>query len=283
MELHKIIAHFTWLWNLFAEVNFLPIFVEKFVSRSSKHSSMQLKLFLFLSTFILKTLFIGTFFCNNLLRKSDLKPENVLISENGYLKLSDFGFAKRCPTKTYTFCGTLEYLAPEIIQNKGHGKAVDWWTFGIFLYELLVGAAPFTGDDPMEINRQILTGRLSFQFGFDLYLHFFILKSQKRDAKSLIKRLLQEDLSKRIGNLKGGVSDIKNHRFFKDFNWDDLMGMKLRAPYIPLLKYSLFVLDFESHKKSNRSISDTSQFPEYTDPEVRGSIVKSEDDPFSNW
>ena len=82
----------------------------------------------------------------------DLKPENILINKNGYLKLTDFGFAKQLENeKTYTLCGTPEYLAPEIILNKGHGKAVDWWTLGILLYEMLVGIDPFSDDDPMKI------------------------------------------------------------------------------------------------------------------------------------
>jgi len=63
----------------------------------------------------------------------DLKPENMLINADGYLKLTDFGFAKLCPSKTYTLCGTPQYIAPEIIMNKGHGKAVDWWALGIFI------------------------------------------------------------------------------------------------------------------------------------------------------
>eukprot|EP01022_Parablepharisma_sp_SALTPOND_P008012 TRINITY_DN135070_c2_g1_i1.p9 TRINITY_DN135070_c2_g1~~TRINITY_DN135070_c2_g1_i1.p9 ORF type:complete len:116 (-),score=11.32 TRINITY_DN135070_c2_g1_i1:1527-1874(-) len=101
---------------------------------------------------------------------SDLKPENVLIGESGYLKLTDFGFAKHCPHKTYTLCGTPEYLAPEIILNKGHGKAVDWWTLGIFLYELLVGIDPFTDEDPENIYKNILSGKLTFPYDFDLFL-----------------------------------------------------------------------------------------------------------------
>ena len=100
---------------------------------------------------------------------SDLKPENILIAHTGYLKLVDFGFAKKCKDKTYTLCGTPEYLAPEIILNEGHGKAADWWTFGILLYELLVGIDPFTDEDPENLKRNILRGKLSFPTVFDLY------------------------------------------------------------------------------------------------------------------
>ena len=81
----------------------------------------------------------------------DLKPENLLIAHDGYLKLTDFGFAKVVDGRTYTLCGTPEYLAPEILLNKGHGKPVDWWTLGILTYEMIAGIDPFTDEDPMAI------------------------------------------------------------------------------------------------------------------------------------
>ena len=157
-------------------------------------------------------------------KNSDLKPENLLIDETGYLKLTDFGFAKICDNRTYTLCGTPEYLAPEMLLNKGHGKPVDWWTFGILLYEMLAGIDPFSDEDPMKIYQNILKGKVHFPKNFD------------KNAKSLVKHILQADLSKRYGNLKGGVKDIKDHRFFKGFSWDDLLARKLKAPYVPPLK-----------------------------------------------
>lgn len=99
----------------------------------------------------------------------DLKPENLLLAPNGYLRLVDFGFAKHCKGHTYTLCGTPEYLAPEILLNKGHGKAVDWWCLGIFTYEMLIGQAPFTDEDPMKIYQMILKGQVKFPHGFDRY------------------------------------------------------------------------------------------------------------------
>jgi protein kinase X len=93
----------------------------------------------------------------------DLKPENILIGQNGYLKLADFGFAKRLNEgKTFTLCGTPEYLAPEIILNKGHGKPVDWWTLGILTYEMLVGMDPFNDEDPMMVYQKIIKGKIKF-------------------------------------------------------------------------------------------------------------------------
>ncbi len=81
----------------------------------------------------------------------DLKPENLLINSDGYLKLTDFGFAKEIDSRTYTLCGTPEYLAPEILLQKGHGKPVDWWCLGILIYEMIVGIDPFSDDEPMAV------------------------------------------------------------------------------------------------------------------------------------
>jgi len=151
----------------------------------------------------------------------DLKPENIMINADGYLNMIDFGFAKVVTKRTYTICGTPEYIAPEILLNQGHGKAVDWWCLGILLYEMLAGYPPFQDDDPMNIYRKIINTKPRYPDGFDSRL------------KSLTKHLLRRDLSKRFGNLKDGAEDIKTHRFFEDINFVDLVSKKLTCPYIP--------------------------------------------------
>ena len=185
----------------------------------------------------------------------DLKPENILIHKSGYLKLTDFGFAKIVEGRTYTLCGTPEYLAPEIILNKGHGKPVDWWTCGILLYEMIAGIDPFSDDDPMMVYQKILKGKIKFPSGFD------------SNAKSLIKHLLDQDLTKRYGNLKNGVKDITGHRFFKNFEWNKLLEKDLPPPYVPKVK-------------SNNDISNFSEYPDSDNPAV--AIDKGED-PFLDW
>merc|ERR1712238_49820 len=156
----------------------------------------------------------------------DLKPENILLMHNGYSKLIDFGFAKIMEpgTRTYTLCGTPEYIAPEVLLNKGHGKPVDWWTLGILTYEMIVGYPPFVDEDPMGIYQKILSGKIVFPKVFD------------KDAKGLVKKLLTADLGKRYGNLKNGVDDIKQHKWFKSINWQDLLDKKLPPPFKPQVK-----------------------------------------------
>ena len=168
----------------------------------------------------------------------DLKPENIMIANDGYLKLIDFGFAKKVTRRTYTICGTPEYIAPEILLNKGHGKPVDWWTFGILIYEMHAGHAPFTDDDPMNIYKKIINTKPRYPDGFDSKL------------KSLVKHLLRRDLSKRFGNLHDGVNDIKTHRFFQSIDWNDLLNKKLETPYVPTLPK---MKDTESNFLKNRS------------------------------
>ena len=92
----------------------------------------------------------------------DLKPENLLVSADGYLKLTDFGFAKVVVNRTYTLCGTPEYIAPEILLNKGHGKGVDWWTLGILMYEMATGRPPFMNKSHHRLGILIRTGKIIF-------------------------------------------------------------------------------------------------------------------------
>jgi serine/threonine protein kinase len=119
----------------------------------------------------------------------NLKPENILINKNGYIKLTDFELVKNLDDRTYTLCGTPGYMAPEIILNKGYGLGVDWWALGILLYEMICGVDPFADESPMKIYENILEGKIKFTSDFD------------DTSKSLIKHLLDKDISRRYGNL----------------------------------------------------------------------------------
>jgi serine/threonine protein kinase len=172
----------------------------------------------------------------------DLKPENLLLDVKGNCKVTDFGFAKKVEYRTWTLCGTPEYLAPEIILSKGHGKAVDWWACGILIYEMLAGYPPFYDEDPLGIYQKILEGKIKFPWHFD------------RHSKDLCKKLLTADLTKRLGNLKGGAEDIKKHKWYQQaqpqMDFDKMLaGTYGDAPVQPEVK----------------DASDTSNFDDYPD------------------
>lgn len=168
----------------------------------------------------------------------DLKPENLLLDVEGYVKITDFGFAKRVAFKTYTLCGTPEYIAPEVLLNKGHGKGVDWWTLGILIFEMLGGQPPFVDDDPMGIYQQILAGKVNFPRFFE------------RNAKNLIKKLLTADLTKRFGCLKNGAEDIRKHKWFAGLDYDALLARKPTAPIIPRVSGKADTSNFDPYPDS---------------------------------
>eukprot|EP00933_Yihiella_yeosuensis_P006964 TRINITY_DN111820_c0_g1_i1.p1 TRINITY_DN111820_c0_g1~~TRINITY_DN111820_c0_g1_i1.p1 ORF type:complete len:347 (-),score=55.37 TRINITY_DN111820_c0_g1_i1:37-1032(-) len=172
----------------------------------------------------------------------DLKPENVLIDCEGHIKITDFGFAKVIlEDKTWTLCGTPDYLAPEIIQTKGHGKSVDWWALGVLTFEMLAGYPPFYDENPFGVYQKVLDGTIHYPRHIDV------------KAKDLIKNLLIADKTRRLGAQKGGAEDLKRHKWFKGIDWDLLLNRGVQATYVPHVKGHDDVSMYETYPESTES------------------------------
>ena len=154
-----------------------------------------------------------------------LKPENIVIDFEGYPKITDFGLAKENISNrdlTKTVCGTPEYIAPEILLRQGHGQAVDWWSLGCIIYEMLIGMPPFYVEERKEIYRNIIQKPVRFPFPINPI------------AMDLIIHLLKKDPLQRLGS-RGG-EEIKNHMWFSSINWDALYNKQIRPTYAPNIK-----------------------------------------------
>jgi classical protein kinase C len=173
----------------------------------------------------------------------DLKLDNIMLTLDGHVKVGDYGLCKEemwYGNTTSTFCGTPEFMAPEILLEQRYGRAVDWWAFGILIYEMLLGQAPFRGDDEDEIFDAILEDEPLYP------IHM------PADSVSILHRLLTRDPAKRLGSGERDAEEIKAHPFFRDTNWDDMFHKRIPAPFKPTLKNpsdtSWFDAEFTSEK-----------------------------------
>lgn len=173
----------------------------------------------------------------------DLKPENLVMDSNGFLKLVDFGLAKKVDSgKTWTLCGTPDYLAPEVILNEGHDWAVDYWALGVLIYEMTAGSPPFYADDPMEVYEKILSGHVSIPNHFS------------RSLADLVKKLLRTYQSKRLGRTKGGTAAIMKHKWFSGFDWNALMKKEMDVPIKPEVKNMEDISNFDAYPEDDESL-----------------------------
>ena len=173
----------------------------------------------------------------------DLKPENILLDENGHIALTDFGLSKQPldGSKTYSFCGTVEYMAPEIVNRKGHDFAADWWSFGVLMYEMLTGNLPFHGQSRQETMNQILRSKLGMP------------ENLSPEAQALLRALFKRNPQNRLGAGPNGILDIKAHCFFSTIDWLRLEKKEVRPPFIPAVsRDDAFYFDVEYTSKSPR-------------------------------
>lgn len=181
----------------------------------------------------------------------DLKPENVLLDVNGHIRLTDFGLSKEgisnSSSGANSFCGTPEYLAPEILNRQGHGRAVDWWSLGALLYEMLTSLPPFYSQDRERLFEKIRHAELTYP------------PSVTPNAKHLLMGLLTKDPTRRLGSGPKDAEEIKSHVFFQDIQWDRLFKGEIAAPWRPnitnKLDTSQFDKEFTNMKMSPQSFS----------------------------
>ncbi|CAK9823242.1 Ribosomal protein S6 kinase beta-1 [Anthophora retusa] len=181
----------------------------------------------------------------------DLKPENILLDAEGHIKLTDFGLCKehiQDGTVTHTFCGTIEYMAPEILMRSGHGKAVDWWSLGTLMYDMLTGSPPFTSDNRKKTIEKILRGKLNLP----QYL--------TPDSRDLIRKLLKRQVAQRLGSGPSDAEQIKNHQFFKYINWNDVISRKLEPPFRPTLTSEDDVSQFDKKFTTSAPIDSPAEY-----------------------
>ncbi|XP_072277551.1 ribosomal protein S6 kinase alpha-1 isoform X2 [Pyxicephalus adspersus] len=154
----------------------------------------------------------------------DLKPENILLDEEGHIKLTDFGLSKESidhEKKAYSFCGTVEYMAPEVVNRQGHSHSADWWSYGVLMFEMLTGSLPFQGKDRKETMTLILKAKL----GMPQFL--------SSEAQGLLRALFKRNPANRLGSGIDGAEEIKRHPFFSTIDWNKLYRREISPPFKP--------------------------------------------------
>ncbi|KAJ2624600.1 Serine/threonine kinase [Coemansia sp. RSA 1358] len=166
----------------------------------------------------------------------DLKLDNIMLDSEGHVKIADYGLCKEnmgYGQTTITFCGTPEFMAPEIVLEQRYGRAVDWWAFGVLIYEMILGTSPFHGEDENEIFDSILEDEILYPV------------RMSRDSVFICQALLEKDSSKRLGAGPNDAEDIMKHSFFAGINWDDVLNKRIPPPYVPEIRGRYDVSNFD--------------------------------------
>ncbi|XP_023691990.2 serine/threonine-protein kinase N1-like isoform X1 [Paramormyrops kingsleyae] len=196
----------------------------------------------------------------------DLKLDNLLMDSEGYVKIADFGLCKEGMghgDKTSTFCGTPEFLAPEILTDTSYSRAVDWWGLGVLVYEMLAGESPFPGDDEEEVFDRIVNDEVH-------YPEFL-----STEATDLIKKLLRKDPEHRLGSDKTDAEEVKKQPFFEGLDWEALLHRRLRPPFVPSIGGREDVSNFDAEF--------TAEVPTLTPPKEPRSLSRKEQNIFRDF
>ncbi|XP_029017132.3 serine/threonine-protein kinase N2-like isoform X2 [Betta splendens] len=167
----------------------------------------------------------------------DLKLDNLLMDADGFVKITDFGLCKEGMghgDHTSTFCGTPEFLAPEVLTDDTYTRAVDWWGMGVLIYEMLVGESPFPGEDEEEVFDSIVNDDVQYP------------ACLPPDAICIIQKLLKKNPLKRLGSGEKDANEVKGEKFFETIDWEALLAKKVRPPFLPSIKESVDVSNFDS-------------------------------------
>ncbi|XP_048515609.1 serine/threonine-protein kinase N isoform X4 [Athalia rosae] len=173
----------------------------------------------------------------------DLKLDNLLLDTEGYVKIADFGLCKEgmgFGDRTGTFCGTPEFLAPEVLTETSYTRAVDWWGLGVLIFEMLVGESPFPGDDEEEVFDSIVNDEVR-------YPRFLSL-----EAIAIMRRLLRKNPDRRLGSSERDAEDVKKQAFFRNISWDDLLLRRVKPPFVPVIHFVEDVSNFDEEFTSEK-------------------------------
>uniref|UniRef100_A0A8C4KBG2 Serine/threonine-protein kinase N3 n=1 Tax=Dromaius novaehollandiae TaxID=8790 RepID=A0A8C4KBG2_DRONO len=196
----------------------------------------------------------------------DLKLDNLLLDAEGFVKIADFGLCKEgmgFGDHTNTFCGTPEFLAPEVLTDVSYTRAVDWWGLGVLIYEMLVGESPFPGDDEEEVFDSIVNDEVRYP------------RFLSTEALSIIRKLLRKCPERRLGAGERDAEEIKIQAFFKEIDWDALFARKLKPPFVPTLRALTDISNFDEEF--------TSQKPILTPPEEVALLTRKEQAIFKDF
>ncbi|KAJ1171179.1 hypothetical protein NDU88_003049 [Pleurodeles waltl] len=188
----------------------------------------------------------------------DLKLDNLLLDTEGFVKIADFGLCKEgmgFGDRTSTFCGTPEFLAPEVLTETSYTRAVDWWGLGVLIYEMLVGESPFPGDDEEEVFDSIVNDEVRYP------------RFLSTEAISIMRRLLRRNPERRLGAGDKDAEDVKKHHFFRLIDWNALLAKKVKPPFVPTIKGREDVSNFDDEFTSEAPILTPPREPRFLSEE----------------